>query len=65
MKSLCLVKDDKLDVGYIADQAMFKPANDPGQFGIWPDLLQGADYRQSMTDIAHGGESQDAERSGW
>jgi hypothetical protein len=44
---------------------MFKLTNDPGQFRIGPNLLQGADYRQSMTDVTHGGEAQDTERSWW
>lgn len=53
LQARLFVKDDKLDAGNVTDQGMFQLADDPGQPGMGPGLLQGADHRQGMTDIPH------------
>ena len=63
-ESACLVKDHEIDVGDVPHKRSFGPANDPGDAGVRPVVLDSADDGKGMAGIADGGEAQDADACG-
>src|SRR5690606_10918759 len=59
------VENDKLDVGYIAQQGGFGLADNPGDACLRPGGLQAAHHRQGMTGIADRRQAQHTDTGGW
>jgi hypothetical protein len=62
--AFALVEDDKLDVRNIRHQAGFCFADDPGDPGFRPGILNSADDGQCMTRIANVRQADNADTFG-
>jgi len=63
--TLTFVVDDELDSRDVPDESQFGFADNPGDFGLRPVVLQGAQGGQDMADIADGRQSQKTELCRW